>query len=262
MANITYADKDTTSPVDDPKRRWRAEDANAVKTVVNDNNTALGTHEANTSNPHAVTKTQVGLGNVDNTSDANKPVSTAQQTALNLKANITSVIGLEDLYIPAVGIWPRTTSGCAAVAKSELATSILNIQTLDFDQTTQEFAQFTMVLPRNWNNGTITVKFYWTAASGSGSVVWAISGGAYSDDDALTVALGTAIAVTDTLISTNDLHISSATAAVTLAGAPADADFLGFQISRNPVDAADTLTADAKLLGIVITITTDSGVAA
>jgi len=37
-----------------------------------------------------LTKTSVGLGNVDNTSDANKPVSTAQQTALNLKANIES----------------------------------------------------------------------------------------------------------------------------------------------------------------------------
>ena len=35
-------------------------------------------------------KGDVGLGNVDNTSDANKPVSTAQQTALNLKANLAS----------------------------------------------------------------------------------------------------------------------------------------------------------------------------
>lgn len=35
-------------------------------------------------------KTDVGLDNVDNTSDANKPVSTAQQTALNLKANVAS----------------------------------------------------------------------------------------------------------------------------------------------------------------------------
>lgn len=37
-----------------------------------------------------LTKTTVGLANVDNTSDANKPVSTAQQTALNLKANLAS----------------------------------------------------------------------------------------------------------------------------------------------------------------------------
>ena len=46
-------------------------------------------HLANVSNPHSVTKAQVGLGNVDDTSDANKPVSTAQQSALNLKANLS-----------------------------------------------------------------------------------------------------------------------------------------------------------------------------
>ena len=45
----------------------------------------LATHTGNTANPHAVTKAQVGLANVDNTSDVGKPVSTAQQTALNLK---------------------------------------------------------------------------------------------------------------------------------------------------------------------------------
>jgi hypothetical protein len=40
----------------------------------------------------ALTKSDVGLGNVDNTSDANAPVSTAQQTALNLKADKTTSI--------------------------------------------------------------------------------------------------------------------------------------------------------------------------
>ena len=48
---------------------------------------ALTSHTGSTANPHGVTKAQVGLGNVDNTSDANKPVSTAQQTALNAKAD-------------------------------------------------------------------------------------------------------------------------------------------------------------------------------
>jgi hypothetical protein len=43
-------------------------------------------------------KSDVGLGNVDNTSDANKPISTATQTALDLKADITSVpTELDDL---------------------------------------------------------------------------------------------------------------------------------------------------------------------
>ena len=47
----------------------------------------LGAHKASTTNPHGVTKAQVGLGSVDNTSDANKPLSTVTQAALNLKAN-------------------------------------------------------------------------------------------------------------------------------------------------------------------------------
>lgn len=50
-------------------------DVTALETKVNN-------HIANKSNPHAVTKTQVGLGNVNNTSDADKPVSTAQATAI------------------------------------------------------------------------------------------------------------------------------------------------------------------------------------
>lgn len=48
---------------------------------------ALQGHATNTSNPHATTKAQVGLGNVDNTSDADKPVSTATQAALDGKVD-------------------------------------------------------------------------------------------------------------------------------------------------------------------------------
>lgn len=50
-------------------------DVTALETKVNN-------HIANKSNPHTVTKTQVGLGNVNNTSDADKPISTAQATAI------------------------------------------------------------------------------------------------------------------------------------------------------------------------------------
>jgi len=47
----------------------------------------LTAHTGNTSNPHVVTKAQVGLSNADNTSDSAKPISVATQAALNLKAN-------------------------------------------------------------------------------------------------------------------------------------------------------------------------------
>lgn len=47
----------------------------------------LDTHTSNHNNPHGVTAAQVGLGNVNNTSDADKPISTATQQALNTKAD-------------------------------------------------------------------------------------------------------------------------------------------------------------------------------
>ena len=49
------------------------------------NSTNLSNHIGNTSNPHSVTKAQVGLGNVDNTSDLDKPISTATQEAIDGK---------------------------------------------------------------------------------------------------------------------------------------------------------------------------------
>ena len=52
----------------------------------------LTTHIQDDTNPHQVTATQVGLGNVDNTADLDKPVSTAAQSALNDKADKTTEI--------------------------------------------------------------------------------------------------------------------------------------------------------------------------
>lgn len=66
----------------------------------------LTSHTNNKSNPHGVTKAQVGLGNVDNTSDANKPISTATQTALNGKANTSHTHAAGDI-----------TSGTLSVAR-------------------------------------------------------------------------------------------------------------------------------------------------
>ena len=55
---------------------------------VNDIEESLNSHrETTTGNPHNVTKSDVGLSNVDNTSDADKPVSTAQEQALDGKVD-------------------------------------------------------------------------------------------------------------------------------------------------------------------------------
>lgn len=73
----------------------RAQADQQLQTNIDNVATDLTAHKQDTDNPHNVTKAQVGLGNVDNTSDADKPVSTAQAAALdavesNLQSQITS----------------------------------------------------------------------------------------------------------------------------------------------------------------------------
>lgn len=58
-----------------------------ITSDINSVQSNLTTHITNKQNPHSVTKAQVGLGNVDNTSDADKPVSTAVQAELDKKTN-------------------------------------------------------------------------------------------------------------------------------------------------------------------------------
>ena len=77
------------------------------------NLSTLTSHTSNTSNPHSVTKAQVGLSNVDNTSDANKPVSTATQTALNAK---------QDTLVSGTNI--KTINGTSVLGSGDIVTSV------------------------------------------------------------------------------------------------------------------------------------------
>lgn len=151
---------------------------------------------------------------------------------------------------------PRTTNGCG-VNSSELTTNKINFDTLDFDTAvgsgSEERAQFMMVLPDNWTPGTVTVKFHWTADSGSGGVVWSMAARSLADDDAIDTAMGTEQQVADTLLAASDMHTSAATPAITIAGTPTVGVPIMWEVCRKNNDASDTLAVDARLLGITIT---------
>lgn len=75
-------------------------------------------HQAATNNPHAVTQSQVGLTNVTDTSDVNKPVSMAQQAALDLKAQALNATTVKtSAYTAASGdyIPVDTTAGAVTI---------------------------------------------------------------------------------------------------------------------------------------------------
>ena len=182
-----------------------------------------------------------------------------QRNAANSAWVAWSIVGKQDFPISATAMWTRTTNGSASITKTETAINKINYQALDFDATTAEYVQFQWAAVRNYNNGTIKFTPYWTAASGSGTVIWNMAGVALSNDDALDTAIGTAQSSTDTLITAADVHVGPQSSAITIAGTPADSDLHFWQISR---DVADTLAVDAKLLGIIVELSLDSGIAA
>lgn len=97
QGNITKEVNDRKGEITLVKKLITDEAATRAQADINVNE-KVDLHIANKSNPHGVTKAQVGLGNVNNTSDANKPVSTAQATAIadakaagtNAQTNLTT----------------------------------------------------------------------------------------------------------------------------------------------------------------------------
>jgi len=157
--------------------------------------------------------------------------------------------GSTNLWIPASAWIPKSTAGCG-VDSRETTTNDQNFDELLFDTGSDEFADALVVMPSNYNNSTVRARFYWTAASGSGTVEWAIQGRAFANDDSLDTAAGTKQSVNDTLIAADDMHVTSATSACTIGGTPSSGTPIQFTIYRDVSE--DTLAVDARLLGVEI----------
>lgn len=183
----------------------------------------------------------------------------AGRTALSA-APTTVTQGKHAVPIMAGAIRPSVTGGCAAVAAVAIAANQPDINTLDFDASTEEYAQFAIPMPKSWNEGTVTAQFRWSHAATTTNfgVVWGIQAVAVSDDDTMAAAFGTAQIVTDTGGTTNDLYITSETAAITIAGTPQAGDTVYFRVYRKSADASDTMAIDARLHSVVLFLTTDA----
>lgn len=161
--------------------------------------------------------------------------------------------GRAELWVPASAMRPSASGGCAALATIASAANQPDISTLDFDATAQEFAQFSLVLPKRWNRGTVTFAPVWShAAAASYGVVWELQAVAVSNDDAIAVAFGAAQASTDTGGTTNDVYVGPESAAITVAGTPVAGDLVCFRLARAPANGGDTLNVDARLHGVML----------
>jgi hypothetical protein len=171
----------------------------------------------------------------------------------------TQFAGKHMIPVMAGAMAPSVTGGCATLTTIASAANQPDIRTLDFDATTEEYAQFALPMPESWDEGTITFEVLWShAAAATFVTIWGLQGVAVSNDDTIAVAYGTAQTVTDTGGTTNDLYTSPESAAITIAGTPAAGDTVFFRLYRKSADASDTLNVDARLHGIRLYFTSNS----
>lgn len=175
--------------------------------------------------------------------------------------SVTTVgAGKQTIWIPAGAMIRRTTNPPAALATIELATNDVMLQSLNFDATTVEGAQFRVAMPKGWDEGTFTFQAVWSHAATvtNFGVAWGLSARALSNDDAQDQAFGTEVVVADTGGTTDDLYIADESAAVTAAGTPAEGDIVVFLVTRVTGNGGDTMTIDARLEGIKLYYTTNA----
>lgn len=190
-------------------------------------------------------------------------------TLTNLKTFLDTATTYDEVWIPAAAMTPSETNG-ADVETKEYGTNDMTHDTLLFaGDTADESAEFDIVMPPSWDRSTVKFKAYWTNghadANADEYVKFSLAAGARSNDDALDAVLGTAQDVTDQLIADDDLHVTAASAAITVGGTPALGDLVHFKITRDydyDGGGGSAMDVDARLIGVLIQYGKDKEVSA
>ena len=169
------------------------------------------------------------------------------------------IAGKETIWIPATAMFGPTTNPADA-AQVETTATRPDLNVFDFDASTQQYTQFSIGMPKSWNEGTLTYQVYWSpSTTNTGNAIFGLQAVACADGDTIDVAYGTAIEVTDAGIGTvEDQQVSAESSAMTVAGSPAAGEQTYFQLFRKAADGGDTFTGECRVLGIKLFFTTDA----
>ena len=178
------------------------------------------------------------------------------QTQLNTKLQT----GLHTIWVPATAMYATTTTGCSALTQVEQTALRPELKVLDFAADADDHAQFSIAMPKNWNEGVIQFQSFWTVTgTDTGLVAWGLT--AQSVVNSGVTNTGFSALTTNTPLAhsgtSNDLMVSAASGNVTVLNAAADS-VTYFMIARDySAEAADRQTGVARLIGIKILYTID-----
>jgi len=174
-------------------------------------------------------------------------------------ASGVSSIGQHTIWVPAGAMEAAVTTAAATSNAVEIGTSLFAARTMDFVTGSDQYAYFGIQMPKSWDAGALVCQFVWSATgTTANTVLWAIAATSLSNDEVLTTAFPTPTSpAADTNSTTADDIMITAEVSVTVSSSPAAEDYVVFEVSRDV--SGDTLSEDARLHGIKIHYTTDTG---
>jgi len=232
--------------------------------ILDTNGNELALLTATSSAVNEITLANAATGNgpvISSTGETNVDLNLNPKGTGVLKSGTAAVkiAGKETIWVPAAAMYGPTTNP-ADGAQVETTAGRPDLKVFDFDASTKQYTQFTIAMPKSWNEGTLTYQVYWSpSTTNTGNAIFGLQGVACADGDTIDVAYGTAIEVTDAGIGTvEDQQISSESSAMTVAGSPAAGEQSYFQLYRDAADGSDTFTGECRVLGIKLFFTTDA----
>ena len=190
----------------------------------------------------------------DNTDSNN----TKRDTVQGLLDLFDSPIGQHTIWMPAGAMEAAVTTAAATSNAVEVGTSLFAARTMDFETGSDNYAYFGIQMPKSWDAGALVCQFVWSATGATANtVLWGLSAISLADDEVLTTAFGAPTTQVDTNSTTADDIMVSPEVSVTVGSTPAAEDYLMFEVMRDV--SGDNLAEDARLHGIKIHYTTDTG---
>jgi len=177
-------------------------------------------------------------------------VMLAANSAFANSNTVTALIGgQQTIWVAAAGMVPRNDTA----ASNTWATSGGNsYKTMDFDGSTQQYAEFSIQMPKGWDEGDLVCQFVWNNPSTSASgVVWGISTQALADGDSLNTSVPTPTYVADTCGTGQYSQITNEIT-ITPGGSPGAEELLTFVVTRPTANGSDTYSGLGQLHGVKI----------
>lgn len=205
---------------------------------------------SNTGSGAEVAKTKLGVDFPLRTLISSDSTVTISQNTDEIDFSSPRLGSYRNIFIAAGAMIPQDTNGATTGTIQQPTGQVMN-DFFDFAPGVDQDVQFNMMMPDEWDLGSIRYKFYWSAATvaGVGNVSWGISSVAISDGVSYDFNFNSPSFVSDTFSSATFLSISGP-AAQTPENTPTLQDMIFFRIRRS--GSTDSYTQDARLLGVAI----------